>query len=129
ALDLFSFNEYIGWYDATKEACDVIEWSLPADKPIVISEFGGGGRRGRHSGPDAYFSEDNMVDLYRHQFIMLGKIKGLAGTIPWVLKDFRSPHRVLQGIQDDFNRKGIYDDKGRKKEVWNVLKEWNDAHR
>ena len=70
-----------------------------------------------------------MVDLYRHQFIMLGKIKGLAGTIPWVLKDFRSPHRVLQGIQDDFNRKGIYDDKGRKKEVWNVLKEWNDAHR
>ena len=60
---------------------------------------------------------------------MLGKIKGLAGTIPWVLKDFRSPHRVLQGIQDDFNRKGIYDDKVRKKEVWYVLKEWNDAHR
>lgn len=128
AFDLFSFNEYIGWYDATKEACDSITWVLPENKPIIISEFGGGAKIGRHSGNDAYFSEDNMADLYRHQFVMLGKIKGLAGTSPWILKDFRSPHRVLVGIQDDFNRKGIYTDKGEKKLAWPIVKAWNDTH-
>lgn len=127
ALDLFSFNEYIGWYDNTKEACDSITWVLPSDKPIVISEFGGGAAYGRHSGANAYFSEDNLADLYRHQFNMLSKIKGLAGTIPWVLKDFRSPHRMIPGVQDDFNRKGMLSDKGEKKQAWYVLKAWNDS--
>ncbi len=127
-LDIFSFNEYIGWYDRPKSACDSITWSLPKDKPIVISEFGAGGRIGRHSGPDAYFSEDNMADVYRQQFKMLSKIEGLAGTIPWVMKDFRSPLRKLKGIQDDFNRKGIYSDKGEKKMVWQLLKDWNEQH-
>ena len=127
-LDIFSFNEYIGWYDRKKTACDSITWSLPRNKPIVISEFGAGGRIGRHSGADAYFSEDNMADVYRGQFNMLSKIEGLAGTIPWVMKDFRSPLRRLNGIQDDFNRKGIYSDKGEKKMVWQLLKDWNEQH-
>lgn len=129
ALDLFSYNEYIGWYDAPKEFCDSITWQLNTNKPVVISEFGGGARLGRHSGQNAYFSEDNMVELYKHQFTMLRKIPGLAGTIPWVLKDFYSPHRLLIGIQDNFNRKGLYDDQGRKKAVWQVVKDWNDEHR
>lgn len=129
ALDIFSFNEYIGWYDNTKYACDSITWVLPENKPIVISEFGAGARIGRHSGKDAYFSEDNMADVYRHQFVMLRKIKGLAGTMPWILKDFRSPHRMLSGIQDDFNRKGVLSDKGEKKQAWQVLKDWNEEHR
>lgn len=127
-LDIFSFNEYLGWYDNTKFACDSITWALPDNKPIVISEFGAGGKLGRHSGRDAYFSEDNMTDVYVHQFIMLSKIKGLAGTIPWVLKDFRSPLRKLKGIQDDFNRKGIYSDKGERKSVFYELKNWNEKH-
>ena len=125
ALDLFSFNEYIGWYDAKKEFCDSITWQLSTTKPVVISEFGAGARIGRHSGPDAYFSEDNMESVYRHQFVMLDKIPGLAGTIPWVLKDFRSPHRLLVGIQDDYNRKGLYSEKGEKKQAWKVVREWN----
>ncbi|MBR4265685.1 MAG: beta galactosidase jelly roll domain-containing protein [Bacteroidales bacterium] len=128
ALDLFSFNEYIGWYDNTKYAADSITWVLPKDKPIVISEFGAGGVYGRHSGKDSYFSEDNMAEVYKHQFVMLGKIEGLSGTMPWVLKDFRSPLRKLKGIQDDFNRKGLYSDKGQKKMAWSVLKEWNEKH-
>lgn len=126
ALDLFSFNEYIGWYDNTIEACDSITWVLPENKPIVISEFGGGARLGRHqNGSDRIFSEENLANLYRHQFVMLSKIKGLAGTIPWVLKDFRSPHRMIPGVQDDFNRKGLYTDKREKKQAWQLLHDWN----
>ena len=96
---------------------------------MVISEFGGGAKLGRHSGKSAFFSEDNMVELYKHQFIMLEKIPGLAGTIPWVLQDFRSPHRLLIGIQDNYNRKGLYSEKGEKKQAWQIVKDWNDRHR
>ena len=38
------------------------------------------------------------------------------GTTPWILKDFRSPRRVLPGIQDFYNRKGLVSDKGEKKQ-------------
>ena len=141
ALDIFSFNEYIGWYDAPKEFCDSITWKLDTDKPVVISEFGGGAKhftaadnvsnavtecvRNNHR---AFFNEDNQVELYKHQFTMLRKIPGLAGTIPWVLIDFRSPHRLLEGVQDGYNRKGLYTEKGEKKKAWQVVKDWNDEH-
>ena len=55
---------------------------------------------------------------------MLEKIDGLAGMTPWILKDFRSPRRVLDGIQDYYNRKGVVSDKGEKKKAFYVLKEW-----
>ena len=32
--------------------------------------------------------------------------------------------RVLNGIQDYYNRKGLYSDKGEKKKAFYVLKEW-----
>lgn len=143
ALDLFSYNEYIGWYDATQEMCDTITWQIDTDKPIVISEFGGGGKHfsanedvkansntvNVNNNPHAYFNEQNQVSLYKHHFNMLRKMKGLAGTIPWILKDFRSPHRVLYGVQDDYNRKGLYTEKGEKKAAWQVVKDWNEEHK
>ena len=141
ALDLFSFNEYIGWYDAPKEFCDSIIWQLDTDKPVVISEFGGGARHFSQdfmdnrivqcvkSNPRAFFNEENQAELYRHQFTMLRKIPGLAGTIPWILTDFRSPHRLLEGVQDGYNRKGLYTEQGEKKPAWQVVKDWNDEHR
>ena len=55
---------------------------------------------------------------------MLEKIDGLAGTCPWVLKDFRSQRRLLPGIQDLFNRKGLYSDQGQRKKASYVLQEW-----
>jgi beta-glucuronidase len=38
------------------------------------------------------------------------------------LKDFRSPRRLLPGIQDYFNRKGLVSDVGEKKKAFFVLK-------
>ena len=128
ALDIFSYNEYIGWYDAPKEFCDSITWQLDTDKPVVISEFGGGAKLGRHGKVGEFFCEENLVELYRHQFTMLRKIPGLAGTIPWVLMDFRSPHRLLRGIQDGYNRKGLYSEYGEKKAAWQIVKDWNTEH-
>ena len=58
---------------------------------------------------------------------MIDKIESLAGTTPWILKDFRSPRRVLPGIQDYYNRKGLVSDKGEKKKAFYVLKQWYDS--
>jgi hypothetical protein len=37
----------------------------------------------------------------------------VAGLSPWILKDFRAPVRVLPGIQDGYNRKGLVSAEGR----------------
>jgi beta-glucuronidase len=55
---------------------------------------------------------------------MLSRIEGLAGTTPWILKDFRSPKRFLTGIQDDFNRKGLVSENGQKKKAFTVMQTW-----
>ena len=55
---------------------------------------------------------------------MLDKVEGLAGTSPWILKDFRSPRRVLPGIQDYYNRKGLVADNGNKKLAFDIVREW-----
>ena len=55
---------------------------------------------------------------------MIEKINGLAGISPWILKDFRSPRRVLNDIQDYYNRKGLVSDDGNKKKAFYTLKNW-----
>jgi beta-glucuronidase len=52
---------------------------------------------------------------------MLDRIPQLRGMSPWLLMDFRSPNRVLSGIQDEFNRKGLISDQGEKKQAFYVL--------
>jgi beta-glucuronidase len=37
--------------------------------------------------------------------------------------DFRSPNRLLPGVQDDFNRKGLISEKGEKKQAFFVLQQ------
>ena len=126
ALDIISFNEYIGWYDGTPEKCDRSEWTFKTDKPVFISEFGGGALYGLHGDPTHLFTEEYQEDLYKRHTRMLDRIPGLAGCTPWILKDFRSPRRHLPRIQDDFNRKGLISDKGERKKAFYVMKEWYD---
>lgn len=125
-LDLISFNQYVGWYDGDAEKCDRVNWVFDADKPVFISEFGGGALYGRHGAVNERFTEEYQEDLYKRQVNMLKRIPGLAGTTPWILKDFRSPRRHVPDIQDDFNRKGLISDKGQKKKAFYVMKAWYD---
>jgi beta-glucuronidase len=52
---------------------------------------------------------------------MLNRIPQLRGMSPWVLVDFRSPNRPLAGIQDEFNRKGLISEQGKKKQAYFIL--------
>ena len=122
-VDVISFNEYIGWYRDVNDAAKM-SWVVPYDKPVIISEFGGGALKGYHGAKNQRWTEEFQENLYRENTRMLDKIDGLAGTTPWILKDFRSPRRVLPGVQDYYNRKGIFSDKGEKKLAFEVLKSW-----
>lgn len=123
-LDLISFNQYVGWYDGSWEKCDRVNWSFDIKKPVIITEFGGGALYGHHGEDTEMFTEEYMAKLYERSIEMLKRIDGLAGTTPWILKDFRSPRRHLPGIQDDFNRKGLISDQGEKKQAFFVLRKW-----
>jgi beta-glucuronidase len=122
-VDVVSFNQYIGWYRDVNDA-PKMEWEIPYDKPVIVSEFGGGAKYGLHGAKNQRWTEEFQENLYIENTAMLDKIDGLAGTTPWVLKDFRSPRRVLNGIQDYYNRKGLYSDKGEKKKAFYVLQQW-----
>lgn len=125
-FDIISFNEYVGWYDGLPEKCDRINWTFSEEKPVIISEFGGECVFGLRGSKTDRFTEDYQEDMFIHSVKMLKRIPGLAGTTPWILKDFRSPRRQLPGLQDDFNRKGLVSDKGQKKKAFFVMKNWYD---
>lgn len=122
--DIISFNQYIGWYDGNSDKCDQVTWTFPVDKPMIITEFGGGAKYGRHGDKTERFTEEYMDHLYVKNLEMLDKIGALAGTTPWILKDFRSPRRFLPGIQDDFNRKGLLSEQGERKQAFYTYQRW-----
>ncbi len=122
--DIISFNQYVGWYDGDSDKCDRVRWTFPVEKPVVITELGGGAKFGLHGDRTERFTEEYQDYLYQKNIGMLERIDALAGVSPWILKDFRSPRRFLPGIQDDFNRKGLYSEKGERKQAFYTYRDW-----
>jgi beta-glucuronidase len=114
-LDVLGLNEYMGWYEARLEDIDKMQWKLAWDKPLIVSEFGGGAPYGRHGDADEIWTEEFQDNLYQHQLSMVERMPNLAGITPWVLMDFRSPARMLPGVQDYHNRKGLISNRGQHK--------------
>lgn len=124
-VDIISLNEYVGWYDGTNEKIDRVRWEIDYDKPIIISEFGGGAPSGNHGDASQIWTEEYQADLYRRTLRMIDeRMPPVSGISPWVLKDFRSPRRLLPQTQDGFNRKGIISDRGERKQAFYVLQDY-----
>jgi beta-glucuronidase len=123
-LDVLGCNEYIGWYGGTPESAERVEWKNPYNKPLIMSEFGGDAPAGLHGEADARWTEEYQESIYEHTVKMFKKIPFLAGTSPWILMDFRSPRRLLPGVQDYFNRKGLISDRGSKKKAFFVMQRY-----
>ena len=126
-LDVLGCNEYIGWYDGLPAKADDVVWQLAYDKPLIISEFGGGALAGKHGDSLERWSEEYQEDLYRRQIAMLEKLPFLAGMSPWILVDFRSPRRPLPEIQDFWNRKGLVSSAGEKKKAFHILQTFYES--
>ncbi len=128
-LDVLGFNEYVGWYEGTPEDADHIEWKSIYQKPMIMSEFGAGALAGKHGDANTRFTEEYQANVFEHQLKMLQRIPFLAGMSPWVLMDFHSPRRMLPGIQDFYNRKGLVSNRGQKKQAFYVLQKFYDQKR
>lgn len=125
--DLLSFNEYVGWYDGQPEDIAKLRWTLVPDKPVFISEFGAGAKQGLHGDIHTRFSEEQQAEIYRRTLAMLEQIPAWRGASPWILCDFRSPRRMLTGVQDGWNRKGLISSEGVRKQAFTVLQQFYTA--
>jgi beta-glucuronidase len=142
-VDIIGYNQYFGWYYSA-----FLSKALPVDeattrramfrimedirfrnvfgKPIIISEFGAGAKKGYVSdkGPGMIWSEEYQARVYEHQLDMLSRNDQVQGMSPWILKDFRTGLRVRNGIQDIYNRKGLISEKGERKKAFFVLRDF-----
>lgn len=125
-VDIVSFNQYIGWYEGLSEKLERTSWHIPYDKPVIISEFGGGAKYGLRGDTSTRWTEEFQADIYDKTLKMLSGIEGWSGVSPWILMDFRSPRRIHGYYQNDFNRKGLLSEKGEKKLAFDVLKGFYD---
>jgi beta-glucuronidase len=125
-LDVIAVNTYAGWYgDDTPADVGKLRWDVPADKPLLFSEFGADAKAG-FSDPQLRrkFSEDFQVDYYRATLAMAAKVPTLRGLSPWVLKDFRSPRREHPVFQNGWNRKGLISETGQRKPAFEFLADY-----
>ncbi len=129
-LDVVAFNQYTGWYGGSLEDAPDAKWNIKYNKPVIISEFGGGALQGMHGTIKERWTEEYQEYLYQQNLKMIDKIPNIRGTSPWILVDFRSPKRVLPVIQDGWNRKGLISNHGiKKKAFYTVQKYYNNKRK
>jgi beta-glucuronidase len=124
-VDIVAFNEYLGWYGGLPDKCRTANWSTPYNKPLFISETGAEAKTGFHADSLTRFSEEFQEWYFKEQVDMLKRMPdNFVGISPWVLADFRSPKRNNPLYQEGWNRKGFYDDKGRKKKAFFIMQNY-----
>lgn len=121
-FDVIAFNQYRGWYGGDLKTAPSAKWETVYNKPVIVSEFGGDAKQGLHGQKEVRWTEEYQGYLYIQNLKMIEKIPNIRGISPWILTDFRSPRRLLPGVQDEFNRKGLISDKGIKKKAFIVLR-------
>jgi beta-glucuronidase len=125
-LDIVAFNEYLGWYGGNLDDAEKIKWTSKYNKPVVVSEFGGGAKQGLHGEINERWTEEYQEYLYIQNLKMIDKITNISGLSPWILVDFRSPRRLQPDIQDGYNRKGLISNDGIKKKAFFILQNFYD---
>jgi beta-glucuronidase len=123
-LDVIGINNYCGWYGGTPMSCANQKWKMTYNKPLIMSEFGGGALQGNHGEEEERWTEEYQEAVYRYNIEMLEEISFLRGTTPWILMDFYSARRPLPDIQDYWNRKGLISDQGIRKKAFYILQDY-----
>lgn len=129
SLDVVAINTYNGWYTPDRLTdLPASVWHVPANKPLIFSEFGADARAGFHDpANEQKFSEEFQADYYRYTLKMADALPTLRGMSPWILKDFRSPRRQNPDFQQGWNRKGLISETGQRKAAFDVLAGYYDA--
>ncbi|MBD3187397.1 hypothetical protein GF325_11250 [Candidatus Bathyarchaeota archaeon] len=117
--DIILLNGYLGWYYASTKnwgfMVELVHASMP-QKPLVISEFGAGAKlgHGRHEPLDEKYTEWKQASIVSHAIKVFNSKPFIDGWVIWIYRDFKS-HMRLNQFQQGYNRKGLVDEKGRKK--------------
>ena len=53
------------------EDADRMQWKSTWNKPLIVSEFGGGAPVGRHGDADERWTEEYQDNLFQHQLAMI----------------------------------------------------------
>lgn len=124
-VDVIGINNYCGWYGSSlPDECSSIRWESEYNKPVIMSEFGGGALHGYHGSELDRWTEEYQESVFKYNLEMIENISFLRGTVPWLLVDFRSPRRPLARIQDFYNRKGLISENGARKKAFFLMQDW-----
>jgi beta-glucuronidase len=127
-LDVLAVNTYAGWYgNDTLDALPGLKWRVPANRPLILSEFGADALSGYRNDGNKKFTEEYQAEYYRKTLAMAEKIPTLRGMSPWILKDFQSPRREHPVFQNGWNRKGLLSETGTRKQAFGVLADYYRA--
>ena len=124
AIDVVAINQYLGWYYGERDTIAETRFTTAFGKPIIFSELGAGAKHGQHGTADEIWTEEFQAAVYEAQIAMVRGQNECAGLSPWILKDFRTPLRVLPGVQDGYNRKGLVSEEGEPKLAFSILRDF-----
>lgn len=124
--DIIAVNQYIGWYGGLPDNCRKVKWAAN-DKPFFFSETGAEAVSKMYGDSTTRWTEEFQEWYYKEQVAMWKRMpSNYLGISPWILNDFRSPRRNNPVTQEGWNNKGLFDQKGRKKKAFFVVKAYYD---
>ncbi len=124
-LDIIAINTYFGWYgDGLPDVIVKKKWETSYNKPMVFSEFGADAPKGNLGDKNTRWTEEYQRYMYEETLKSAARYPFIRGTMPWILKDFRSPRRWHFRHQNYWNRKGLISPTGERKLAFKTLADW-----
>jgi len=124
--DIIAVNQYIGWYGGFPDNCRKVIWAKN-EKPMFFSETGAEAVGKLYGDSTTRWTEEYQEWYYKEQVAMMKRMQSnFLGVSPWILNDFRSPKRNNPVTQEGWNNKGLFDQKGRKKKAFYIVKAYYD---
>jgi beta-glucuronidase len=132
-VDIVSINIYFGWYgtettleeigQSFKEYLEWIDTTPGKGKPLLVSEFGGGGIYGMRSRFGIKWSEEMQRDLLDYTLSTYLNHPKVSGTIIWQFADCRVSDGKWSDVRPrTYNNKGIVDEYRRPKLSYDTVK-------
>lgn len=128
-LDWVGVNTYPGWYKGDVEDAQIWLDSLVNklkeykvhEKPIIISEIGGGGIPGFHSQGNVKWSLENQQLLLEKLMTYIKDSPVLNGICVWQFGDIRTADARWDGRPKTYNNKGVVDEYRRPKPAYQTV--------
>ena len=128
--DIVSFNIYSGWYDGNAVATEFekqyawIQTTGGADKPMIISEFGGAAIYGYRDPSHVKWSEERQAEILDESLAYYMNTPDVCGVYIWQFADCRVTDEGGWWFSRarTRNNKGIFDEYRRPKLALDVVK-------